>query len=142
MFLHFDLGGERQDHEIGHPTHIQSVHQVIFCRNVLQALAEAIDTDPSGGVWGNLRGNIDTLVQGADDGSHIDINGKRHNGHMTWGTVLTGENANGLRLLLMFQLLLLTSLVPAIEFGFELLVRGLAGAPLLSFDLAWMYVSL
>lgn len=42
----------------------------------------------------------------------------------------------------MLQLLLLASLVPAIEFGFELLVRGLAGAPLLSFNLACMYVSL
>lgn len=89
MFLHFDLGGEGQDHKIGHPAHIQSVHQVIFRRNVLQALAEAIDTNPGGRVWGNLRGNIDTLVQGPDDGSHIDINGKRHNGHMAGGTVLT-----------------------------------------------------
>ena len=131
LFFNLNLSRQNQHHEIRHPRHIQSIQQVIFGRQILHILPKTIDPHTRNLISRDIiTRHIHALVQSTEGSSHIDIDGERHDGNLTGRTILAVENACCMGLFLVLKLLFLASLVPPVEFRFQLLVRGLASAPL------------
>lgn len=130
LFFNLNLSRQNQHHKIRHPRHIQSIQQVIFGRHILHILPKTIDPHTRNLISRDITRHIHALVQSTEGRSHIDIDGERHNGNLTGCTILAVEDACCMSFFLILELLFLASLVPPVEFRFQLLVRGLAIAPL------------
>jgi hypothetical protein len=136
ILINLNFRRKDQNDKIGHAAHIQSANHIVLGGNVLHTLAESFDAHTGRSIGRNIRQDVNTLVDGSDSGSDVNIGGQWQDGDMAGSTILAGKYASGLRSFLVLQCLPLAGGVSAIEFRLELLVGCFTTAPLIAFNFA------